>query len=102
MIVDTGASRSAIAEESARLLGVPVETLRRTAGGGATGAAMIPTLPSIFLKIGDALLTMIPINDVSVLVAGPRLNLLGMDVLEGLGARVFLDLAAERGRIEWP
>jgi hypothetical protein len=69
---------------------------------------MTPFLPLLFVHLGGAGNVVVPLRDVAVLGTTenrPRLvqpvNLLGMDLVEALGARLFLDAAAHRGHMEW-
>jgi hypothetical protein len=106
MVVDTGAFRSAISGDTARALGVPVEGLATSAVLGATGQAQIPTLPWLYLQIGDLEGATLHLQGVSVLGHGPEhpivgLNLLGVDVLDALSARLCIDLASREGRLDW-
>jgi len=119
-IFDTGTTTTSIAEEVAERLGVDVEKLALVDVGGVTGVAKRPFLPEVDIWfLGDDFQG-VRLSGVVVLrilrekrreqksgvrqeriVRLPALNLLGLDAVEALGARVTFDFKKKAGWIEW-
>jgi len=119
-VVDSGASRTAISDQAARILGVPVESLERGPISGATGAGTRPFIRNLFLRLPAPGCRPIRLDKVTVLhrsletpeptaasssrvgrVAWRDLNTLGTDIARILGARLTLDYLALTGDLSW-
>ena len=119
-IFDTGTNTTTITEALAARLGVDVETLALVDVGGVTGVAKRPFLPEVDIWfLGDdfkgiRLKGAVVLRDLREkrreqrsgvrrerVVRLPALNLLGLDAVEALGARVTFDFKKKAGWIEW-
>ena len=120
MIVDTGSNTSALSEADALRMGIALEKLEMKPTGGVTGIASRPYVRDvdIWLLTGELLCVRIPeamIVETSTRmvetkkghmvqrgkVSGPSVSIFGMDTVRAIGGRLFLDLKAERGHLEW-
>lgn len=88
LVLDTGAQRSAVTNETAQKLGIPQHLSRPVMLHGATGSAVTPTIPVQSIHVGDLWLAPAALPVVADVFGGAE-GLLGTDGMQD--RRIFID-----------
>lgn len=93
LVLDTGASHSAVTARVAEALGIPLQHQETMLLRGATGSVAVPTIPVGSLEVGDLLIEPKRLAIVPDALGGAE----GVLGTEGLGdKRVFIDFRGDR------
>jgi len=119
-VLDTGSNQTCISETTATSLGIDVDNLERRQVGGIGGIVSHPFIGNLeMFLIGDDVVR-VKLPEVTVLpemkrkiekkkgvfvqrgdLKLPAFNLLGVDVLEQLQAKLVIEMKTKKGWIEW-
>lgn len=93
LVLDTGATRSAVIQQVVNSLGIPVTQLASVRVTGVTGTAVVPTVPIDRMEVGDLTMDSTDLPVVADVFGGAQ----GVLGTEGLGdKRILIDFGRDR------
>lgn len=93
LVLDTGATRSAVIQQVVNSLGIPVTQLASVRVTGVTGTAVVPTVPIDHMEVGDLTMESADLPVVADVFGGAQ----GVLGTEGLGdKRILIDFGHDR------